>query len=337
MNKEELIKEYDEKAKALRDEFISKLEDDKKEFELTYPKDRENLFYISNVGANINFTIFSDDEGDRTIFEHGLYFKTYEEAEQHLKERKLIFKIKKWAEIYNEGWVLDWEERTTKYFINILQEDRSVSVKRTIGFDVLPKLPFFKSHEIAQACIDEFGDEIKEMNIKNVQEVGNLLHHIHGIQDFIDVYDHNKFIAIENGSFSITIKKEQEHEIINALEKIKDNMIEELNELCIEGYEHIKADINTASITKKKEYPKIIDLPGKHDYDSQIWISKESESTKDKLQYYGYDANLYPLPDLSKTSKENQNRVLGNMGNKFKDINMEIWLDDIKLKNIKEV
>lgn len=23
------------------------------------------------------------------------------------------------------------------------------------------------------------------------------------------------------------------------------------------------------------------------------------------------------------------------MGNKFKDINMEIWLDDIKLKNIK--
>ena len=31
MNKEELIKEYDEKAKALRDEFISKLEDDKKE------------------------------------------------------------------------------------------------------------------------------------------------------------------------------------------------------------------------------------------------------------------------------------------------------------------
>lgn len=173
------------------------------------------------------------------------------------------------------------------------------------------------------------------MNIKNVQEVGNLLHHIHGIQDFIDVYDRNKFIAIENGSFSITIKKEQEHEIINALEKIKDNMIEELNELCIEGYEHIKADINTASSTKKKEYPKVISLQGKHDYDSQIWISKESESTETKLQYHGYSACCFPLPNLSKTSKENRKRVLGNMGSKLKDVNMEIWLDDIRLKRYK--
>ena len=31
MNKEELIKEYDEKAKALRDEFLAKLEEEKKE------------------------------------------------------------------------------------------------------------------------------------------------------------------------------------------------------------------------------------------------------------------------------------------------------------------
>ena len=173
------------------------------------------------------------------------------------------------------------------------------------------------------------------MNIKNVQEVGNLLHHIHGIQDFIDVYDRNKFIAIENGSFSITIKKEQEHEIIIALDKIKSNLIEQLKELGVEVNEHIEADNNTASITKKKEYPKVMSLQGKHDYDSQIWISKESESTETKLQYHGYSACCFPLPNLSKTSKENQKRVLGNMGNKLKDVNMEIWLDDIRLKRYK--
>ena len=39
MNKEELIKEYDEKAKVLRDEFISKLEDDKKKFVMELPED----------------------------------------------------------------------------------------------------------------------------------------------------------------------------------------------------------------------------------------------------------------------------------------------------------
>lgn len=97
----------------------------------------------------------------------------------------------------------------------------------------------------------------------------------------------------------------------------------------------IEADNNTASITKKKEYPKIIDLPGKHNYDSQIWILEEKESTETKLQYYGYDACVFPLPKLSKTSKENRNRVLGNIGNKLKDVNMEIWLDDIRLKRYK--
>ena len=97
----------------------------------------------------------------------------------------------------------------------------------------------------------------------------------------------------------------------------------------------VEADNNTASITKKKEYPKVIDLPGKHDYDSQIWISKESESTETKLQYHGYSTCCFPLPNLSKTSKENRDRVLGNMGNKLKDVNMEIWLDDIRLKRYK--
>ena len=97
----------------------------------------------------------------------------------------------------------------------------------------------------------------------------------------------------------------------------------------------VEADNNTASITKKKEYPKIIDLSGKCGYDSQIWILEEKESTETKLQYYGYDACVFPLPKLSKTSKENQKRVLGNMGNKLKDLNMEIWLDDIRLKRYK--
>ena len=119
------------------------------------------------------------------------------------------------------------------------------------------------------------------------------------------------------------------------MQKIKSNLIEQLKELGVEVNEHIEADNNTASSTKKKEYPKVIDLPGKHDYDNQIWISKESESTETKLQYHGYSACCFPLPNLSKTSKENQNRVLGNMANKLKDVNMEIWLDDIRLKRYK--
>lgn len=43
-----------------------------------------------------------------------------------------------------------------------------------------------------------------------------------------------KHLFIENEVFGIYINKEDEHEIINALEKIKSNMVERLKELEVE-------------------------------------------------------------------------------------------------------
>ena len=118
MNKEELIKEYDEKAKALRDEFISKLEDDKKEFELSYPEEDETLYYIVGNSMNIENTFFwPRDFNDRTTFEHGLYFETYEEAAQYLKECKLLFKLRRWAKMKNGFWVPDWSDYSNNKFL----------------------------------------------------------------------------------------------------------------------------------------------------------------------------------------------------------------------------
>ena len=95
MNKEKLIKEYDEKAKVLRDEFISKLEDDKKEFELTYPEDEEVVYLADCEVTSVLYDAV--DKADKRIFEHGLYFNTEQEAEQSLKERKLLFKLHQYA------------------------------------------------------------------------------------------------------------------------------------------------------------------------------------------------------------------------------------------------
>lgn len=127
MNKEELIKEYDEKAKALRDEFISKLEDDKKEFELTYPEHEETLYYISNVDTKIrDIYFFSNDNYSKTIFEHGLYFNTEQEAKHHLKERKLLFKLHQWAKLKNEGWKPDWkDDREGKYYMYYTNNEKN--------------------------------------------------------------------------------------------------------------------------------------------------------------------------------------------------------------------
>ena len=72
------------------------------------------------------------------------------------------------------------------------------------------------------------------MKIENLKEVNSLIPYINGIDDFIDKYNNSKSIEIGNGAFLLGIKKGQEHEIINALEKIKDNMIEQLKELGVE-------------------------------------------------------------------------------------------------------
>lgn len=165
MNKEELLKEYDEKAKALRDEFISKLKDDKKEFELTYPEHEETLYYISNASANICDMYFSDNNNfSKNVFEHGLYFKTREEAEQHLKERKLLFKLHQWAKFKNEGWESDWSNSDEeKYYIFYSNSNTYLKISSGFNLERFDKLPYFKTREIAQECIDLFGNEIKEV------------------------------------------------------------------------------------------------------------------------------------------------------------------------------
>lgn len=165
MNKEELIKEYDEKAKALRDEFISKLEDDKKEFELTYPKNSETVYYISTATGKVkSVDFFNEDEVDKNLFEYGLYFKTEEEAEQYLKERKLLFKLQQWSKLKNDGWEPDWSDYSNnKFLIYYDGEDGVLRISAGSISNTLSNLPTFKTRKIAQECIDLFGDEIKEV------------------------------------------------------------------------------------------------------------------------------------------------------------------------------
>lgn len=164
MNKEELIKEYDEKAKALRDEFISKLEDDKKEFELTYPEIEDDVYLIDTDTAAVYSREYTHDKFDSFLFEHGYFFETKKELEQHLKESKLLFKLKQWAKIKNEGWEPDWEDtgmdKWNIYFNHGYKGLAEMSIRIQEDFF---KLPYFKSEEIAQECIELFGDEIKEV------------------------------------------------------------------------------------------------------------------------------------------------------------------------------
>lgn len=165
MNKEELLKQYDEKAKALRDEFISKLEDDKKEFKLTYPEDGASVYFIHRGDKSVtNSHFWSDSTTDKNIFELGEYFNTEKEAEQRLKERKLLFKLQQWAKEKNDGWVPDWEkDEKKKWYVYYNHVEKSLKVTWGYNSTNFIKVPYFKTEEIAQECIDLFGDEIIEV------------------------------------------------------------------------------------------------------------------------------------------------------------------------------
>lgn len=166
MNKEELIKEYDEKAKTLRDEFISKLEGDK--FKLTYPENEETVYFIRRGTQIIYDTRFwSNSFIDKSMFEMGEYFKTKKEAEQYLKKCKLLFKLKQYAKFKNEGWELDWnDEKQRKVFITYYKSSTGafrLTDESTWVSNRFSELPYFKSIELARECIELFGDEIIEV------------------------------------------------------------------------------------------------------------------------------------------------------------------------------
>lgn len=73
------------------------------------------------------------------------------------------------------------------------------------------------------------------MKIENLEEVIELNTYIKGIEDFINICNNKtKYIEIKCGVFRITVTEGQEHEIINALQKIKSNMVERLKELGVE-------------------------------------------------------------------------------------------------------
>ena len=73
------------------------------------------------------------------------------------------------------------------------------------------------------------------MNIENLEKAIELNKGINRINLFINVHNEKQErLMLENEFYGIYINKEYEHEIINALEKIKSNMIEELKELGVE-------------------------------------------------------------------------------------------------------
>ena len=133
-------------------------------YEVEVPDDIDNYYYVDEIG-DINLVVDTFHETDyEGVYQRGLTFKTKEEAEQYDKERILLFKLHKWAEEHNEGWTPNWSDfNETKHYITCKKEVGEFDMNFCRTFRHLIKLPYFKSEEIAEQFIKEFGDEIKEV------------------------------------------------------------------------------------------------------------------------------------------------------------------------------
>jgi chromosome segregation ATPase len=168
MNKEQKIQELTERIENYQAE-IDELKEElkklqKKPYEISYPEDGTEMYYIDDYTGELEgktFDIF--DDYDKRLYEIDLLFYTEEEAEQFIKEQTLIKKIKCWAKEQQGDWKFDLDEYITKYDIYYSGTEKKLKIFVARTITELKKLPYFKSQEIAQACIDEFGDEIVEV------------------------------------------------------------------------------------------------------------------------------------------------------------------------------
>ena len=133
-----------------------------KPYEVEVPEDIGDYYNPDEFGVIDHLEDFSTAYGENCYI-RGLAFETKEEVEQYEKERILLFKMHKWAEEYNGDWTPDWDGNGVKWYV-IYETDRNIlKINWCVCCRQFNKLPYFKSEEIAEKFIDEFGDEIKEV------------------------------------------------------------------------------------------------------------------------------------------------------------------------------
>ena len=178
MNIEELRLEFNkeiDRIKAKYDEKFKALEREQEEFKLTYPANNSTVYYVDSGRNEIDCTAYYEsDNHDINKFETGFYFETKVEAERSRKERILLVKLRQWAEMKNDGWKPNWDDRYEgKFSISYLIADKRLTTDCVAMMNHLIQLPYFKSREIAEECIDLFGNEIIEIFINKNSEENN--------------------------------------------------------------------------------------------------------------------------------------------------------------------
>ncbi len=147
MNKDEKIKELENKLTAIKDE-IEELKDHK------FPQLDSKYYYIGSRNHIAN-TTFEDDIFDTAAKKIGNFFETREEAQKELDKRILLQELKEFAD-----YKPDWEDLEYKYYIFYEHMDKKLSVGLTQHYHRMGEI-YFSTREKAEEALEHFGDRLK--------------------------------------------------------------------------------------------------------------------------------------------------------------------------------
>lgn len=166
MNNEELRQEIEKLKQEIIELRFNQLESKvgpiPTSYQVKIPADLEN-YYTIDIDGSIDGLYRYTNEIRVLFYLRGLAFKTKTEAEQYLKESMLLFKMRKWAEEHGDGWIPNWNDYKEKGSVIYDNKHKKFKVIKNYRCQEIIKLPYFKSEEIAEQFIEEFGEEIKEV------------------------------------------------------------------------------------------------------------------------------------------------------------------------------
>ena len=162
MDLKQLEQEIDYLKKRLANLEHKKLNETER-FEVEVPDDIDDYYYVDELGGINLVGEVSSYYNFEKVYQRGLAFETEKQAEQHDKERVLLFKLHDWADWRNGDWYPNWEDCDDKYYIAYNHGAECFQVASEWRVNIFYKLPYFKSEELAREFVEEFGDEIKEV------------------------------------------------------------------------------------------------------------------------------------------------------------------------------
>lgn len=164
MNYEELQQKVKRLEEELTEVRIALLESkaEKKPYEVEVPEDIRNYYYADEIGEIYVVGNIISIDAYKEIYQRGITFETEKEVKQYERECILLFKLHKWAEEHNEGWTPNWKDADEPKYYTVY-DCYGLTIKWDYRCRIFTKLPCFKSREIAEQFMKEFGEEIKEV------------------------------------------------------------------------------------------------------------------------------------------------------------------------------